>query len=384
MKNKLTALIGTVALMAAMLPVNVTAYWTDGYEVLLNGNSIGIVEYENEVSSMLAVVNYQLVSAYDEEAVIEPEIQLRAKLVSSEKLLDKNTLHDEIASVSDKMVEAVRITVDGAESVAVSDMETAESAVNMVIDSYTVEGSKAVVVELVGFVDQMVPEAEIRTAEEAAEHIITEKLITVSSEVAEEDIKEFTPEPTEYEDENVYAGVRVTTDKGTAGQIKVVTVKSYVNGELMATATEETVIDEGVPAKIAIGTKPRPSGIGTGSFIMPTKGRLTSSYGRRWGRMHNGLDIAAAAGTPIYASDDGVVICAEYSNSFGNLIKIDHGNGFETYYAHNSEILVSYNEPVKKGQIIAQMGSTGRSTGPHCHFEIHYNGQVQNPMDYLK
>ncbi|MEE0944043.1 MAG: peptidoglycan DD-metalloendopeptidase family protein [Clostridia bacterium] len=384
MKNKLTALIGTVALLAAMLPTNVMAYWTNGYEVLVNGNSIGIVENELEVSSMLAVVNYQLASAYTQEDTIEPDIQLRAKIVSDEKLIDKNTLHDELAAVSDKMTDAVRITIDGAESVAVADTETAENVIKAVTDYYAEEGSTATVVELVGYTEQLVPEVDILDIESAVNYFTDKKLITVCSDFYEESFKDYIPEPVEYEDENVYQGVRVTTDKGVPGKIKVKTTSSYVNGEYVGSAIEEELVDEGTPARIAVGTKERPSGIGTGSFIMPASGRFTSGYGHRWGRMHYGIDIAASVGTPVYASDDGIVICAEYKNSFGNLVKIDHGNGFETYYAHNSEILVNLNEPVKKGQIIARMGSTGRSTGPHCHFEIHYNGEALNPMNYVK
>lgn len=383
MKNKLTAFVGTAALVAAMLPANVTAYWTNGYEVLLNGNSIGIVENELEVTSMLAVVNHQLAAAYSPEETVSPDIQLRAKLVSDGKLMDKNTLHDEIASLSDKMTEAVRITVDGAETVAVADMTSAENTIKAVTDFYAEDVSRAAVVELVGFTETLAPEADIVTAEEAADYLIEKNLITVYCDVAEESFKDYIPEPVEYEDENVYQGVKVTTDKGVAGKIKVTTVNSYVNGELIGTVTEEEITDEGTQARVAVGTKERPSGIGTGSFIMPASGRLSSGYGPRWGRNHNGIDIAAAVGTPVYASDDGVVTCAEYKNSYGNLVKIDHGNGFETYYAHNSEILVSFNEPVKKGQLIALVGSTGNSTGPHCHFEIHYNGEILNPLDYV-
>lgn len=384
MKNKLTALIGTVAILAAMLPTSVMAYWTNGYEVLVNGNSIGMVENELEVSSMLAVVNYQLASAYTKEEVIEPDIQLRAKIVSDEKLIDKNTLHDELAAVSDKMVEAVRITIDGAESIAVSDMEAAEQVVEGVIDFYAEDGSTASVVELVGYTEQLVPEVDVLELEAAVSYLTEKKLITVFSEFYEESFKDYIPEAVEYLDENVYEGVRAVTDKGTPGKIKVKTVNSYVNGEFVGSAVEEELVDEGIPARIAVGTKERPSGVGTGKFIMPTTGRFTSGFGMRWGRMHYGIDLAAPVGTPIYASDDGVVVCAEYQGSFGKIVKIDHGNGFETYYAHNSEILVNLNEPVKKGQIIAKMGSTGRSTGSHCHFEIRYNGVALNPMNYLK
>ena len=96
------------------------------------------------------------------------------------------------------------------------------------------------------------------------------------------------------------------------------------------------------------------------------------------------LDIANAFGTPIYAADAGVVIYAGWDNTgYGNMTLIDHGNGFRTRYAHQSAFKVSVGQQVSKGQLIGLMGSTGRSTGPHLHFEIIYNGVRQNPMRYL-
>ncbi|MCW3490459.1 M23 family metallopeptidase [Dethiobacter alkaliphilus] len=99
--------------------------------------------------------------------------------------------------------------------------------------------------------------------------------------------------------------------------------------------------------------------------------------------MHNGVDIADSRGTPIRASDGGVVRTSSYRGGYGNLVIIDHGNGYSTYYAHNSSLQVSVGEKVKQGQTIALMGSTGNSTGNHVHFEIRKNGNPQNPLDYF-
>src|SRR5690606_7644327 len=107
---------------------------------------------------------------------------------------------------------------------------------------------------------------------------------------------------------------------------------------------------------------------GSGKLIWPARGRLTSRYGRRWGRLHKGIDIANSRGTPVYAADSGKVISTGYNGGYGNLVKIDHGGGMVTYYAHLSKIVVSSGSSVSKGQLIGYMGSTGRSTGPHLHF----------------
>lgn len=120
------------------------------------------------------------------------------------------------------------------------------------------------------------------------------------------------------------------------------------------------------------------------SFYYPSIGRITSTFGSRWGRRHDGIDIAASQGTPIHASADGVVSYAGWESGYGNLVKINHSNQIQTCYGHCSRILVRVGQHVKKGDIIARVGSTGHSTGPHVHFEIRLNGTAKNPLDYLK
>lgn len=120
-------------------------------------------------------------------------------------------------------------------------------------------------------------------------------------------------------------------------------------------------------------------------FIWPARGVLTSGYGWRWGRMHRGIDIAAPTGTPIVAAADGVVTYSRWnSGGYGYLVEITHPDGAVTLYAHNSRLLVREGQQVTQGQQVAEMGSTGYSTGPHCHFEIHLPGQgAINPVTRL-
>jgi murein DD-endopeptidase MepM/ murein hydrolase activator NlpD len=121
------------------------------------------------------------------------------------------------------------------------------------------------------------------------------------------------------------------------------------------------------------------------SYIWPAKGVLTSGYGWRWGKMHRGLDIANSTGTPIYASAPGVVEKAGWnSGGYGNVVDIRHADGSLTRYGHNSRILVQAGQKVEQGQTIAAMGSTGFSTGPHSHFEVHPSGKgAVNPIAFL-
>lgn len=120
-------------------------------------------------------------------------------------------------------------------------------------------------------------------------------------------------------------------------------------------------------------------------YIWPTRGTITSGYGWRWGRMHRGVDVAGPVGTPVVAAAPGVVEQAGWnSGGYGNLVEIRHPDGSMTRYAHNNRLNVSTGQTVSQGQQISEMGSTGYSTGPHLHFEVHPRGSgAVNPMAYL-
>ena len=156
----------------------------------------------------------------------------------------------------------------------------------------------------------------------------------------------------------------------------------------------------GLPIIPAAGSIPAPGSFpfdpslvgGTGAAdshipsIWPTTGVVTSPYGLRWGGtdFHPGMDIANDMGTPIVATADGVVDYAGWNaGGYGNMVDIDHGNGIMTRYGHASQVVVSTGQHVKRGQLIAYMGSTGFSTGPHVHYEVHVNGNRVNPISYL-
>jgi murein DD-endopeptidase MepM/ murein hydrolase activator NlpD len=118
-------------------------------------------------------------------------------------------------------------------------------------------------------------------------------------------------------------------------------------------------------------------------FIWPVNGPVTSGYGMRWGRLHEGIDIAAGTGTPIWAGAAGTVIYAGWLGGYGNLVVVDHGNGLATAYAHASAILVSVGQSVAQAETISLVGSTGNSSGPHLHFEVRVNGVAVDPLLYL-
>lgn len=190
------------------------------------------------------------------------------------------------------------------------------------------------------------------------------------------------------EDDSMYQGDTKVLDPGVPGEALVTADVTYVNGvERERNVTSTTTLREATEKVLAVGTMERPSWFPTGHYQWPVYGRITSRFGYRsiFGSYsyHSGLDIAVPYGTTVKAADGGTVSFAGYQGSYGNLVVIDHGNGEQSYYGHNSSLLVSAGDKVYQGQAIAKAGSTGRSTGNHCHFEIRVNGTRVNPAAYL-
>ncbi|MBA2293508.1 MAG: peptidoglycan DD-metalloendopeptidase family protein [Actinobacteria bacterium] len=122
---------------------------------------------------------------------------------------------------------------------------------------------------------------------------------------------------------------------------------------------------------------------GSGILGWPVSGPVTSGFGMRWGRMHEGIDIAVGSGTSVRASAAGSVIYAGWLGGYGNLVVVDHGGGLSTAYAHNSSFASSVGQTVVAGEVVAYSGNTGNSSGPHVHFEVRVNGSAVDPLGYL-
>lgn len=160
--------------------------------------------------------------------------------------------------------------------------------------------------------------------------------------------------------------------------------------------TLSSALEQGL--KVANSAKPSPSplekasrdrdaddeGVSGAEFVRPGIGRLTSSYGRRWGRLHAGVDIAAGTGAPIRAAGDATVLSAGWDGGYGRCVRLLHPDGTITLYAHMSSIAVNRGERVVAGQRIGREGSTGNVTGPHLHFEVRINGTPVNPATWLR
>jgi murein DD-endopeptidase MepM/ murein hydrolase activator NlpD len=210
---------------------------------------------------------------------------------------------------------------------------------------------------------------EERTAEQRA---VRDRLVSSRDElVAAQRAKEATLASIEADQREFVAEVEALQAQSAALAAEIAAAQAAA-----ARAAAVPSPDEGTAAA------PAPAASGSG-LAWPVSGPVTSGFGQRWGRMHEGIDIAVPSGTPVYAAAAGTVIHAGWLGGYGNLVVVDHGNGLSTAYAHNTSYAVGVGQQVAQGQVLAYSGSTGHSSGPHVHFEVRVNGAPVDPLGYL-
>jgi murein DD-endopeptidase MepM/ murein hydrolase activator NlpD len=190
---------------------------------------------------------------------------------------------------------------------------------------------------------------------------------------------------------------RAARDRLAADRDRLVTVESIKQSALADTRETRAEyvgeVESLAAESAALAGRIRAAQAGAGStgtgqpsasgFVWPCEGIVVSGFGVRWGRMHEGIDIACAYGAPVHAAAAGTVIYAGWMQGYGNLVVLDHGNGISTAYAHASAILVSVGQSVGQGDEVSLVGATGHATGPHLHFEVRVNGVAVDPLSYL-
>jgi hypothetical protein len=171
---------------------------------------------------------------------------------------------------------------------------------------------------------------------------------------------------------------------GTNGSVMKRFIFSYQNNKLIEEKLVSRTVIEAPTNKVIINGNKSPIIIDTSMLTVPSRGTISSPFGQRWGKVHEGVDIAAQYGTPIYSAFNGVVDYSGWEEGYGNLIQIKSDGNMETLYGHCSSLSVKVGVLVKKGDKIGNVGSTGNSTGPHVHFEVRINGAAVDPIRYLK
>ncbi len=443
-KNNTYKAAGAAVLSISLIAGGAVVYNNslDAYQVEVENNIVALVREEEDFIEILEEVKKEAMSTYNQEIVLNEEpIFVETKAKKSE-ITESEDIEKNIKSQIDIKLKAAAILVNGEEIVVLKDTEAAKSVLEDIKASFIEEDTEEY--DYIGFKEKVeVAEigaefSDIVDEEEAVKKIsigtdeekihIVEKgenpwTIAQKYDLSTDDIekanpgmdssrvqigdelslivpkpilsvrtKEFIelveeiPFETEYEEtDSLYEGDKRITVQGKEGEREI---KGYIvkeNGKEIDMEIEyEKVLSEPKTRVVAQGTKERPATVATGVFSNPTRGRLTSPFGARWGRRHTGIDIANSLGTTVKAADAGRVSFAGYQGSYGKLVIIDHENGYQTYYAHNNKLLVSAGDRVYKGQKISEMGSTGRSTGVHVHFEVRKNGTPVNPQSFVR
>ena len=184
------------------------------------------------------------------------------------------------------------------------------------------------------------------------------------------------------DDSTMYEGETKISTTGTDGLKTTSKSICKINGETIFEKTVKEEITDAVDEILLVGTKKYSKGKATGTFANPYDGKLSSRFGQRGSRQHKGIDICGSIGDSIEASDGGEVVYADWEQGYGLVVKINHQNGYTTFYAHCDKLFVKAGDKVSKGDVIAALGNTGNSTGPHLHFEIRKT-EDNTPLDPL-
>ena len=335
------------------------------YEIFLNGQSQGVIGSKAEFNAVLQHMrdDYTNENTTDTEFVEEISVVpvLADNVLSVDELyarLTENTTGETTyAVVKGDTFSSIAYRND----MSLSDLKALNPGVNA--DKLSIGQTLNV--------KESIPRLSVRTTERVTYH-------------------EAIPCPVQTQDDaSLYVGSSKIVRQGVPGDALVTADVTRLNGveKERAILSSETVTEPTVTIK-AVGTKARPKTASYGRYKWPCSGRISSYFGYRriFGatRYHSGIDISCAYGTSIKAADGGKVTFSGYKGAYGNLVIITHDNGQQTYYGHCSSLLVSTGTRVYQGQVIARVGSTGRSTGNHCHFEVRVGGSAVNPLNYLR
>ena len=372
------ALSATVAVCCLLSLFHI---YTFGTGVYIGNTSLGALQSNADFSSAVTmakdIAGNAGISIPDDAVTTSVCFTLQKSILSPEEMKDKILLS------TGSFTEGCNLYCDGTLVFTAKDKKSAVSAVNKYISSFSMNGD-AEISATTTYKNSVVAKATVSDVENCVRLLSENSNISVISVVNSTTSEKIPYETKTENDSNLYIGETVTVTEGREGNMRISRETVYENGnEKSNRIVSQQVTTTPVIEVVRIGTKPK-NVLKTG-LLYPLKGTLSSSFGERWGRMHEGMDIAVPEGTPVKAAECGTVSYVnENSNGYGKIVRIDHGYGIETAYAHLSEIQVYEGQTVPAGATIALSGNTGRSTGPHLHFEIIENGNPIDPAQYLR
>ena len=311
-----------------------------------------------------------------EKFKIVPAIILRSRISTSTVLRDKLLL------ASSAFSDACTLYSGNTPVFSAENEEIAREVVSSYVADYSVNGKANPLTNLT-YKSCVVPTENVSARDECRVLLEGNESVKVVSVVNTMSEKVIPFETQTTNDSSLYVGDSVTVHEGKEGSSMITSEVVYENGaEVSSRVLSESVMLAPVTKVVRVGTKTKD--VLKEGLYEPLSGVVSSEFGKRWGRNHEGLDIAVPVGTPVKSAECGTVLFCGDAGTYGKLVKIDHGGGVVTAYAHLSEINVSLGQAVKANTPIALSGNTGRSTGPHLHFEVVKGGVPLNPRKYIK
>ena len=406
--------IGAAAIL--IFTVNHWRNTTFALEVIYNDKTIGyisdesvFIEAKDMVKDRLSTSPYASEIADVEIPVAASSANLRAKynlsVVSIDQLNDAQAISDRMIENSvENLTHACGIYIDGEFICAVKNEADAKTVFYDILEPYEadaeINGYVVGFAETIDYVQGLYRDDEgaMWDASELSEVLTGEnKLVSIRKIVTSTSVREIEHDTVKRRDATKYSGYRQVLQKGVNGSERVTKTQIYIDGVLQDTEYSYETIVEPIDEIVTVGTRTSYGGVYIGEasdkgFLWPAPSchSVSSPYGWRSSGWHNGIDLirggGGALGTPVIASQSGRVEVVQRSSSgYGNMVLINHGNGYKTRYAHmvKGSIRVSVGDYVEAGQTIGKVGSTGNSTGPHLHFEVIYKGETQNPKYYI-
>ena len=354
-----------------------------GVLILAGDKPLGFVQDADMLSGTVQEIEASASAASGATYSLPFSLSTRSMRAPLCEFLDENALRTALTEQSGELDTLAVISIDGTRAGVCHNAEEAQTLLDRVKRLYTTQAdSSADFVQQV-HVDSVVAESRLAGEPQTVFETLSDRLdVRARRSVTYTETIPFGTVMRENDAE--YQDYRETVRQGQTGEAVVTAEIQTLDGEENErTIVARTVLRSASDEIVEVGTKN--IGIGTGSFVRPVSGyTFTSAFKWRWGRLHSGVDLAVPEGTPVRASDNGKVILAENSgDGYGNYIILDHGNGFKTLYGHNSALCVSVGDIVSQGDLIAYSGSTGNSTGPHLHFEIHLDDEKIDPERFL-
>ncbi len=386
-RKLLTGVMVCLLLSSASTTYAIAKDFTVGVAVAHEGATVGVVQDMTKVEQAKQMIDDQMLSEEGGATTLLAETESVLTIVKKDELMDEAQLAEALVQNHDALVEVAAISVDGT---VYAVAEAPDQVAQMVNDMLTEEREDRQA-ETAQFSEEVAVLSGVALTEDTRAVSSTEGILeavaiqTVSTEttLVETAYGRVATYSVEYP-----AGTEVVISAGVNGVVEreeEVTVQEGV--ELSRSIVAETTIAAPIAEEVIVGTGEFSLIEGVTELTLPLpNGYLSSPFGPRWGTNHDGVDLCVATGTvgePVVAAWAGTVTAVEYSGGYGNLVEIDHGNGYNTLYTHLDDMTVAVGDVITAGTLVGHGGNTGNTTGAHLHFELQVNGEPIDPMPYL-